>query len=388
MKDWTAEELTQLRTLAKKWFKKNGRALPWRETSDPYRIWISEIMLQQTQVATVIPYYDRFLNEFPTVSDLAAADEDRVLFHWAGLGYYRRARQLHAAAKQIVTEHGGEFPRTFKEVLALPGIGRYTAGAICSFAYDQRTPIVEANTQRLYARLLHLKEPLSLATSQESLWEFAASFLPIQKGSGDTNQAVMEIGSQICLPKSPLCSDCPLQALCPTVHAQEQHLVPAPKPSKIYEDRNEIALLVRDANQGYLMRKCEAGERWAGLWDFPRFDVTESTNNSTLSPLAVPPDDSIACWDNAGLQSAVEQFQNRSGAKLSVTNEALQLKHGVTKYRITLRCYSAALEEVSGDAHDAAALGNFQWVSIKELKKLALNSTAKKIAKKILASQE
>ena len=199
----------------KRWYKNHARDLPWRRTREPYHVWISEIMLQQTQVATVIPYFERFLKAFPTIKKLAAADEEKVLRLWEGLGYYRRARQLHKAAKQIVEKHAGKFPSRLEDVDALPGIGRYTRGAILSIAFEQREPILEANTIRLNARLLALEEDTSSKASQNALWDFAEDILPT-KDIGLFNQALMELGGAICTPKSPRCLLCPVASICPT----------------------------------------------------------------------------------------------------------------------------------------------------------------------------
>src|SRR5262245_31982667 len=163
------------------WFQRNARDLPWRRTRDLYAIWVSEIMLQQTQVATVIPYWERFITRFPDVAALATADEHEVLRLWEGLGYYRRARQLHAAARQIVAEHGGQFPSNYENVHSLPGIGRYTAGAILSIGLDQRLPIVEANTTRVLSRLTAYRGPVGSAPGQRHLWSIAESVLPQQR---------------------------------------------------------------------------------------------------------------------------------------------------------------------------------------------------------------
>ena len=205
----TTDWLRSFRRRLIRWYKSERRELPWRETRDPYAIWLSEIMLQQTQVATVLGYYERFLATYPTVSDLANADEQDVLKLWAGLGYYRRARQLHAAAKVIRDQYEGSFPTQFEDVLALPGVGRYTAGAICSFAFEQRQPILEANTIRLFSRLIALRADPRASDSQQLLWEFADRILPkvsarsAKDGRSQTgtfssiNQAVMELGSQV-----------------------------------------------------------------------------------------------------------------------------------------------------------------------------------------------
>src|SRR5205823_5405848 len=178
-----------------------ARDLPWRRTRDLYAIWISEIMLQQTQVATVIPYFERFFTRFPDVAALAAADEHDVLQLWEGLGYYRRARQLHAAAKQIMAEHRGQFPISYDDVRLLPGIGRYTAGAILSIGLDQRLPILEANSVRVLSRLTAYRGDVNSVAGRQKLWEVAESILP-QRDCGTFNQAVMELGSEICTPRS------------------------------------------------------------------------------------------------------------------------------------------------------------------------------------------
>ena len=356
---WSPAELRKLRAKALEWYLRHGRELPWRATSDPYAVWVSEIMLQQTQVATVIPYFSRFLASFPSVERLALATLDEVYQHWAGLGYYRRARQLHQAANVIVQEHGGLFPENFSKVLALPGIGRYTAGAILSFASDQRLPIVEANTQRLYARLLHLSDETTSKGAQVKLWSFAEQVLPKQSGSGQTNQALMEIGSQICLPKNPLCALCPLQSLCPTFSSGRHATIPAPKKPKEFTDLQEAALVIRDRRGRILMRRCATDERWAGLWDFPRFDITgHSGCASVRKRLAV-------------------LFQDRFGRPVLIGNELHTFKHAVTRYRITLHSFEAQIE----DGHKSAWRSSIEieWADQERLAELALSSSGKKL---------
>jgi A/G-specific adenine glycosylase len=362
MKRWSPEELQKLRKASTKWYRLHRRELPWRATHDPYRIWVSEIMLQQTVVATVIPYYEAFLDTFPDVSTLAAADEQLVLKHWAGLGYYRRAKQLHAAAKRIVQDHDASFPHRFDHILALPGIGRYTAGAIASFAFDQQTPIVEANTQRLFARLLRLKGQLSERAAQHKLWAFAEAILPTKSGSGEINQAVMEIGSQICLTKNPNCSECPLKSLCPTLAAQEQDSIPSPKPAKQYEDRVEAAIIVHDVRLGYLLRLCQPGERWAGLWDFPRFDVTGSVTEHEL------------------VRSMEDQFSQRFHRSVEILAETHSLRHAVTRFRITLRCFQGKSKTPPRQTEHQA---DHRWFSKEAILELPLSSTGKRIAAKL-----
>ena len=207
------------------WYAKHARDLPWRRSRDPYRVWISEIMLQQTQVATVRDYFTRFMETFPTVHELAAADETDVLRAWEGLGYYRRARQLHAAAKQLVAEHAGEFPSDPAELQALPGIGRYTAGAIASIAFDKRAPILEANTIRLFSRLIAYRGNPHSTAGQRVLWQVAEEILP-QKRVAHFNQALMELGSLVCTPVAPKCDECPLATVCAAKAAGLQQEIP------------------------------------------------------------------------------------------------------------------------------------------------------------------
>ena len=201
----------RVRSRVLKWYDQHGRTLPWRESKDPYQIWISEIMLQQTTVAAVVPYFERFVERFPTVRTLADAQQDQVLRMWEGLGYYSRARNLHKAAQTVIREFEGQFPDTVDQLKQLPGIGPYTAGAIASFAFDQPAPIVEANTLRLYSRLIELDIDPRGTEGQKKLWKFAA-WIVSRRRAADFNQAVMDIGSQVCRPKDPQCPTCPLMA--------------------------------------------------------------------------------------------------------------------------------------------------------------------------------
>jgi A/G-specific adenine glycosylase len=298
------------------WFRKAKRDLPWRQDRDPYRIWVSEIMLQQTQVATVIPYFERFLAAFPTLADLAAADEQAVLRIWEGLGYYRRARDLHRAAQLIVAEHGGQFPREAAVLRALPGIGRYTMGAILSQAFDQRLPILEANSQRVLCRLFGLQEDPRVI--QGWLWEAAQALLP-KRRAGDFNQALMELGALVCTPVQPRCTECPVTNLCMARRLGIQEEVPlratSPKPIVI----QEAAAVVRRRGEILLVQRPSVG-RWAGMWEFPHGPLHEQETHEEAAARLVA--------DLAGVQAAI-------GAEL------LTLRHSVTHHRITLVCFEA-----------------------------------------------
>jgi A/G-specific adenine glycosylase len=249
------------------WYRRHRRDLPWRESRDPYRVWVSEIMLQQTQVERVREFFIRFMERFRDVAALARAPEREVLKHWEGLGYYRRARQLHAAAKQIVAKHGGEFPRTAAGLRELPGIGRYTAGAIASIAFGAREPIVEANSRRVIARLVGHAKPVGGA-GDEPLWTIAAALLP-RREPGLFNQALMDLGAMVCTVTRPRCDRCPLAASCAaraTGRTEEIPVLPRQRAAKLIR---ETAVVHRRGERVVVERR-GPGEWWEGLWDFPR----------------------------------------------------------------------------------------------------------------------
>ena len=368
-----------------RWYAQHQRDLPWRRTHDPYAIWISETMLQQTQVATVIDYYDRFLARFPDVQALAAADEQEVLSLWAGLGYYRRARQMHAASRQVVDEHGGEFPRDVASLRQLPGVGRYTAGAIASIAFDEAAPILEANTERLYARLLGLREPTRTPESLSTLWQFAAWLLPPSTGrpkSNDAavsprviNQAAMELGSLVCKPLNPKCLVCPLAAQCPTALQGLQHAIPAPKPKKTYTSLHHVALVVPDEHR-WLVRLNPPGSWWTGLWDFPRVDITELGLMSDAAPQSRRPNPTL---DSIARARIAEVVRAALGLQSEVGETRFRLTHTVTRYRIALDCIQAVATGFSSH-HQPPPPPGWQWCTLAQLAELPLTAPARKIA--------
>jgi len=250
------------------WYARTARDLPWRRAPDPYRVWVSEIMLQQTQVERVKDYFARFLARFPDVQALARARERDVLRLWEGLGYYRRARQLHAAARAIVAEHGGAFPRTVAGLRELPGIGRYTAGAIASIAFGVPAPIVEANSRRVLARLVGHDRPIGGATGDAPIWEIAGRLVPRQQ-PGRFNQALMDLGATICTPRNPRCAACPLRAACVARLTGRTATIPVAAARTATKRLTETALVLRRRGEVLLERR-GAGEWWEGLWDFPR----------------------------------------------------------------------------------------------------------------------
>jgi A/G-specific adenine glycosylase len=311
-------------------------------------------MLQQTQVATVCDYFERFVAALPDVQALAAADERQVLRLWEGLGYYRRARQMHAAAKRVVAEHGGQFPQDVERLQELPGIGRYTAGAIASIAFDRRAPILEANTIRLLSRLIAYRDDPLNAAGQRVLWGMAADVLP-QKNVARFNQALMELGSLVCTPTEPRCDECPLAGVCAAYAVGLQHKIPRPKVRQQYTDVREAAVVIR-RNGKVLMRECGLGERWAGLWDFPRFALEAE------GPLFAK-------------EEIIDKVRKQTGVTCAPENVLKTIKHGVTRYHITLDCYSA--KYISGRTQHA------RWIAKSELTKLPLSTTGRRIVQLI-----
>ena len=342
-----------------RWYTKNARSLPWRNVGDPYFVWVSEIMLQQTTTQTVRGYFDRFVRAFPTIRLLAEADLDTVKRHWEGLGYYRRCVLLHRAATKIVARYDGEFPRKISTVLALPGIGRYTAGAVLSIAFDQRQPILETNTMRLHARLLAIHGDLMRGEANARLWDFAEAILP-RTGSGKLNQALMDLGSLVCTPKSPKCADCPVARFCESAKQGLQTEIPSPKRKEPKEYRTEAALLVQKRGKTLVIRYPE-GQRWAGLWDFPRAETEAEL------PLMLPTDKLLQ-----------DRLSALTGRKLMPGRLIGSLKHSVTKYRITLLFFEGTDAGPSG----TKPLCETRWVTSAELQKLPLNSTARKLAQR------
>jgi len=357
--------LPALRKRLLAWYAAHARDLPWRRTRDPYPIWVSEIMLQQTTVTAVIPYYERFLAAFPTVHALAAADVHDVLKLWEGLGYYSRGRNLHRAAQVIVNEHGGRFPDDVAGLQALPGIGRYTAGAIASFSRNVRAPIVEANTLRLYARLLGFAGDPRSSIGQALLWEFAEQLLP-RRRCGRVNQALMELGATVCRPAEPDCAACPLSRDCLAFRDGTQAQIPAPKPRPVITQVVEAAIAVRKHGR-YLLRQRGPDERWAGLWDFPRFEVSTGDH---------------AVQDSTPLRRRlVAELAGLTGLSAEIGDLITEIHHSVTRFRIRLLCFEATHQRGSIRSADAEC----RWVRPGEFGSLALSVSGRRLARLLAA---
>ena len=336
-----------------RWYARARRDLPWRRSQDPYRVWVSEIMLQQTQVERVKDFYARFLERFPTVAALAAGTEHDVLRLWEGLGYYRRARQLHAAAKRLVTEHGGEFPQTAVGLRTLPGIGRYTAGAIASIALDQPEPIVEANSRRVIARLAGYAKPLGGAAGDEPIWEIAAALVP-RRHPGRFNQALMDLGAMVCTPEQPLCGTCPLASHCEARITGRVAEIPAKASRRAATMVSETAVVVRRGARVLVVQR-GPGEWWEGLWDFPR--VTGGMR---------------------GVRRGIERSELLGGLACGATERCGRIAHSVTHHRITLDVV------VCTAGRSGPATRGRRWVTAKALESLAMTSPGRRIARLVV----
>ncbi len=257
------------------WHAKSGRHhLPWQQSKDPYSVWVSEIMLQQTQVGTVIDYYHRFMKKFPTIKALAHADEEEVMQLWSGLGYYRRARFLHEGAQMIIDEMDGRFPSEFDMMIKIPGIGRSTAGAIAAFSFNQKKAILDGNVKRVLSRYFLITEWTGLPKIEKKLWDYATSLLP-NKNIDTYTQALMDLGATICN-KKPQCELCPLKKTCLAFEKNKVHLVPVPRPKKKIPTECTHMVIIKHHDEILLVKRPEGGI-WGGLWSLPQFEDTSTT---------------------------------------------------------------------------------------------------------------
>ncbi|MBN1664343.1 MAG: A/G-specific adenine glycosylase [Deltaproteobacteria bacterium] len=320
------------------WYKRNKRVLPWRETTDPYRIWISEIMLQQTQVDTVIPYYRRFLDIFPNVDALAVARLEDVLKAWENMGYYARARQLHRCAGMIVDKYGGKIPDTLAELTALPGIGAYTAGAVLSMAYGQAVPAVDGNVRRILARLFAVRKPLDDLQTQKQLHQTAATLVPSKK-PGDFNQALMDLGAAVCKAKKTLCTLCPLARLCQARILELQDGIPAKKKRPSLPHRQAAAAIIQNRDGLFLVVQRPATGLLASLWTFPGGFVEDG---KTLK------------------SDLIKRVREQLGIRIRIGEHLAEVRHAYTHFRITLH---ACKGYVSKETPKALACRDWRWIT-------------------------
>ena len=328
------------------WYRKHRRELPWRDAPDPYVVWVSEIMLQQTRVDQGTPYIARFLNAFPNVEVLADAPLDRVLKLWEGLGYYTRARNLHKAAKIIVSERDGMFPRAASEWRRLPGVGRYTAGAIASIAFKEQTPVVDGNVKRVLARLTNLNDSIDDATVTESLWALAAEMVK-GRNPGDFNQAMMELGAEVCTPRNPQCTACPVQRHCVAFLAGTQNVIPR-RTARKKTPHYEIVVAAIAENGRYLLGKRPENGLLGGLWELPGGKVQPGETHQT---------------------ALAREVREELGVEVSVEGLVACVNHAYTHFKVTLNVYKC--RPLNGAAPIATSHTELKWVSPKKFPEFA-----------------
>jgi A/G-specific adenine glycosylase len=327
-----------------KWFAANARDLPWRRSKDPYRVFISEIMLQQTQVKTVIPYFDRWMAQFPTLAAFARARPQKVLKLWEGLGYYSRVRNAQAAAQLVVKHHGGRFPRKFDDILALPGIGRYTAGAISSIAFNQPAPILDGNVIRVLSRIFGIAGDPRDKETNATLWQLARDLVLVDPARcSDLNQSLMELGALVCTPRQPGCSVCPARKFCFALREDRVAEFPMRPPRAPATERRFMAFVARKQRR-FLVRQRPGGVVNAHLWEFPNIEV--------------------------GFKDGRDGKNNKDTPfRISEKRPICRIRHSITRYRILLEAYHAqAASETSGD-----------WKTIPQLHRLPFTSAHRKI---------
>lgn len=330
------------------WYGAHGRDLPWRHNRDPYRIWLSEIMLQQTTVAAVIPYYQRFLENFPGVRELAEAPLEKVIELWAGLGYYSRARNLHRAAQVVVYDFGGGFPSTVAELTTLPGIGRSTAGAIVSIAFNRPAPILDGNVRRVLVRLFAFQGDPRSPAAERSLWVWAEA-LTSRERPHDYAQAIMDLGATVCTPRDPACPACPLSDLCQAYRQGVQQQLPAARPRKSVPVRRQVALLV-ECNGRCLVRPRPAEGFLGGLWELPSADLRDG---------------------EASLAAA-----GRLAAELGLAGDrvtACRLRHPYSHFVLELE-----LVRITGVSGGRVTEGGWEWRTLLQLARTPLHGAHRK----------
>lgn len=347
-------DLPALRRALLAWYARNRRDLPWRATRDPYRVWVSEIMLQQTTVRAALPYYESFLQRFPTLQALAEEPEDEVLAAWSGLGYYHRARNLHRGAQHVAERHAGQFPRTLEAALAVPGVGLYTASAILSIARDTPLPVVDGNVRRVLARLFALAGP---EYKRDGPFYNLAESLLDREHPGDWNQAVMELGATVCTPRRPGCPACPLRARCQARAAGRPEDFPETRARRATVDVTVAAALVQRDGRVLLARR-PTGRLLDRMWELPQ---------TPLDPEAAP--------------DLVRELRDRYGLRVALGPLVVRARHAITHRRITLEGYRARLRSPLPESD------RFRWATAEEAAALPVSSMTKKLLRGLASPQ-
>ena len=337
------------------WYRQNKRILPWRDSTNPYAVWVSEIMLQQTRVETVIPYFERWMEKFPSAESLAASDEQGILNLWEGLGYYSRARNLHLATQIVVAEYGGKLPADAATLQKLPGIGRYTAAAIASMAFGLDEAALDGNIRRVYARIFNIEEPLGTAKTEKIFWRLAEENLPTGE-AGDYNQALMDLGATLCSPRSPKCEDCPINGSCQAYQLGVQETLPVRKAKRAVPHYVHAAGVIVEAGRVLLAKRPSQG-LLAGMWEFPNGRV-----------------------DGDPAEGLADVIWRAHKLKVHAVNPLVEIHHAYTHFKITEYAFRCERVHVSPNK-------KMRWVNIAELEDYPMGKVDRQIARRLVKDE-
>jgi len=355
-------DTTNLSSFLIRWYRQQKRDFPWREDPQPYAVWVSEIMAQQTRLDTMLPYFNRWMQTFPTIADLAAADQQEVLNLWEGLGYYSRARNLHKAAQIVISEHHGRLPASRAGLERLPGIGRYTAGAIASIAFGLDEAVVDGNVKRVLARIFGIEEPVNTPQGENRIWELAEAHLPSGQ-AGDYNQGLMELGAVVCTPRQPACGSCPLADLCHANQHSRQAELPVMKARPKPPHYTVTAAVIWRSGQVLIAQRPQDA-LLGGMWEFPG---GKRQGRESL----------IACLKREILEEL--------GVRIEVGEKVGIFKHAYTHFKVTLHAFHCQLNAKEPEALEHQEL---RWVALSDLDDYPMGKIDRQIAQELLKLED
>jgi A/G-specific adenine glycosylase len=354
---------TELQTDLLHWYDKHKRDMPWRDCGDPYKIWVSEIMLQQTRVDQATPYFNRFVDQFPTVEDLAAADQQEVLKVWEGLGYYSRARYLHSAAKLVVDKYDGKVPDNWDDITELKGVGPYTASAILSIAFQKQYAVVDGNVIRVLSRYLGIEDDVRSTKTKNAIQDAADELIPADR-PGDFNQAVMELGATICTPSNPDCGACPLQGNCVAHKTAREDEIPYKSPKKKRPHHQIGVGIIKNEDEEVLIALRPDDAMLGGMWEFPGGKQEE---------------------DEEMEQTVIRELSEELGVEVTITKPFMKLDHAYSHFKITMHAYLCELKDGTPSSNTSQEV---RWIGIDELADYPFPKANRKLTEKLMSLDE